>query len=509
MELQAISGRIGMIETVFDDLDERPVDCDFVLPDYLPDITAILKCRMKPVVQSHQISGDRVMADGTVYLQLMYLDEERRCVRCYEHSQPFTSAFTVKDLKSSDTVRLSARVNYVNCRATGPRRVDVHGAFSVRLIVTTEGCAEIVTAAEGKDLHARSCTVSASVPMGSAEKTVSINEVLELGDVSVKALVRSEAAAVITDCRQMPGKAVVKGDVLLEAVCVTDEQSGTLCRHTDRIPFSQILDVDGLTEEHICDCRVQVTQCDMRPVQDPAGENRLLSVAVKLMVSLCCYGTRLCNIVNDAYHTAFPLKVETCRVEPCRVEFVRADTATITLSQALPDGDITDIVDLWCEPMPVECHGENGQTLMHGQMSVGMVTRDADGVLTYYERPVDYETTLPDACERVSAEIVPMETAWAKNGTRLEIRMQAAVHRVGTQSESHTAITRMAVDESAPYTDAGVLEGCCLKVCFAAAGESVWELARREHTSPDALKAENGLTGEVLENDTMLLIPMR
>ncbi len=509
MELQAISGRIGTIETVFDDLDERPVDCDFLLPDYMPDITAILKCRMKPVVQSHQISGDRVMVDGTVYLELMYLDEERRCVRSYEHSQPFTSAFTVRDLKSSDTVRLSARVNYVNCRATGPRRVDVHGAFSVRLIVTTEGSAEVVTEAEGKGLYTRSCTVSGSVPMGSAEKTVSINEVLELGDVSVKTLVRSDAAAVITECRQMPGKAVVKGDVLLEAVCVTDEQSGALCRHADRIPFSQILDVEGLTEELVCDCRAQVTQCDMRPVQDPAGENRLLSVAVKLTVSLCCYGTRFCNIVTDAYHTAFPLRTETCRVEPCRVAFVRSDTATITLSQELPDGNIAEIVDLWCEPMPAECRGENGQTVMTGQMSVGMVTRDTDGVLAYYERTVDYETALPDECERVSAEIVPLETVYTQNGTRLEIRMQAAVHRVGTQPESHTAITRMTVDESSPYAEDGVLAGCCLKVCFAAAGESVWELARREHTSPDALKAENGLTAEVLENDTMLLIPMR
>ena len=78
MELQTTCGRVGLTQTVFDDVEERPVDGDFVLPDYLPEITAILKCRMRPVVQSHQISGDRVIADGTVYLQLLYLDEERR-----------------------------------------------------------------------------------------------------------------------------------------------------------------------------------------------------------------------------------------------------------------------------------------------------------------------------------------------------------------------------------------------------------------------------------------------
>lgn len=509
MELQTMGGRVGLIETVFDDLDERPIDCDFMLPDYLPDITAILKCRMKPVVQSHQISGDRVMADGTVYLHLLYLDEERRCVRSYEHSQPFTATFTVKELKSSDTVRLNARVNYVNCRATGPRRVDVHGAFSVRLVVTSERSAEVLGAAEGKGLYTRLHTVTCSVPMGHTEKTVSINEVLELGNVAVQSLVRSEAAAVITECRQMPGKAIVKGDLLLEAMCQTDAESGAMHRHTERIPFSQILDAEGLTEELVCDCRVRVTQCDMRLVQDPAGENRLLSVAAKLTVSLCCYETEVCQILTDAYHTAYPLKTESCRVKAATIAFVRSDTATLTLTQELPDDGIAEIVDFWCESLPAVCRAEAGQTAMSGQIQVGLIARDADGMLAYYERPMDYETLLPDACDDMSADIIPLETVCVQSGNRLELRLQMAVHRVGTHTEEHTAITAMTVDRAAPYTEEGALAGCCLKVCFAEAGESVWNLARREHTSPEALKAENGLCGDVLEADTMLLIPMR
>ncbi|MBO5670283.1 MAG: LysM peptidoglycan-binding domain-containing protein [Clostridia bacterium] len=70
-------------------------------------------------------------------------------------------------------------------------------------------------------------------------------------------------------------------------------------------------------------------------------------------------------------------------------------------------------------------------------------------------------------------------------------------------------ITKVTADESSPYTADGVLAGCCLKVCYASAGESVWELARREHTSPEAIKAENELTADVLECDTVLLLPLR
>ena len=509
MELQTSCKRIGTIATGFDGFDERPVDCDFMLPDYLPDITAVLKCMMKPMVQSHQISGDRVMADGTVYLQLLYLDEERRCVHSYEHTLPFTSTFTVKDLGNSDVIRLSSRVNYVNCRPTSPRRVDVHGAFSVGLTVLTNGGCDVVVAAEEEGLFTRGCSVSGTVVCSQAEKTVSLNEVVDLGTAPAESLIRNEAAAVITECRQMPEKAVVKGDVLLNTVYVSDSQAGTMCHVKNSIPFSQILDVDGLTEEQLCDCRVQVTQCDTRLMQDPGGENRLLSVALKLTVTLECYATQTSEMVTDAYHTTYPLKTETERLDICQIQAIRSDTVTAAFSAELPDGDIAEIVDLWCDPVTASGQTDEGGATIGGEVLIGMITRDGDGVLSYYERSAAYRSEWPDACQTMQVAVTPLETAYTRSGNQLDIRLQLAVQCVGTCRQTQLAVTQMSMDDSAPNTKGDLLDGCCLKVCVAAAGESVWELARRERTSPEALKAENGLTQEVLEQDTMLLIPMR
>ena len=72
MDFKVISKAIAVCESVFDDFDERPVDCDFVLPDYCPDIAAVLKCTLEPVVQSKQLSGDRISADG-LYLSLIHI----------------------------------------------------------------------------------------------------------------------------------------------------------------------------------------------------------------------------------------------------------------------------------------------------------------------------------------------------------------------------------------------------------------------------------------------------
>ena len=88
----------------------------------------------------------------------------------------------------------------------------------------------------------------------------------------------------------------------------------------------------------------------------------------------------------------------------------------------------------------------------------------------------------------------------------MELRISMCVVRTGMTTTGCTALTHIQVEESSPYAEDGVLMGCPLKVCFAAKGESVWDIARRERTSPHCLREENGLTEDVLPKDCMLII---
>ncbi len=505
MELQTTMRRIGLTGTIFDDFDERPVDCDFMLPDFLPDMAAVLKCTMKPVVQSHQISGDRVMADGTVYLNVLYLDEGRKCVRSFENAQPFTSVFTVKDLSAADRVTLSAKPNYVNCRATGPRRVDIHGAFSVKLIVTSRVDTEVIETAEARDLYTKGCKIAYTADGGGAEKPFTINEVLELeSEMPAEMIVRHEAHICISDCKQLPGKAVIKGDVLLKTVYVTDTVAGTLCQAKHSIPFSQILDVEGLDEETLCECLAEIVSCDVRLSQNPNGESRLLSVSVKSVLSLHCFVQENCDLLTDAFHTVYPLTLTTQRIMPSCLTTLSREPVTLQQSLSLPDGGIADILDVWSDVVTVAC--ENGE--LEGQLLVQLIARDTNGVVAYYERPLDMTVPIADDCDQTVVSADVLDTEYTLSGDRLELRLQLLVCRRTGTVESYLAVTALQADESAPHPCTQGLENCQVKVCFAKAGDSLWEIAKATHASPTALMKENNLNDEILQSRTMLLIPL-
>lgn len=509
MELQTVTQKMNAIETVFEEFNECPVDSGFVLPEYLPDIAAVLKCILKPTVQTHQISGDRVMADGTVSLQVLYLDEERKCVHSVEMAQPFTTSFTVKDMDSGDRIHLTTKLNYVNCRATGPRRVDVHGAFSVKL--TVKSCVEhtFLTDVQDAQLCMKESVATYSAPIVAAEKVFTINETLELNSSAAEMLLRNEAVVLIEDCKKMEGKAIVKGELLLKSVYIADLKSGAMDCCENRVPFSQIVDVDGLTEEDLCQCGATLLLYEVQPTLDAGGENKLLSLTAKICLTLQAYRTQRCRLITDAYHTHYPLKTTCKRFAPCHIDRISQDTVTVKHTVELPDTEITSVEDSWCDGLMVTCRAGETECVMEGQLSVGMIVRDLHGCLSYYERPVEFHLPFADSCLNMTADAQVLKLQINLTGTKAELQITLNVIRCCMTTENRLVITEMSADETAPYTRSEGMKNCCLKAYFAAAGESTWDIAKVQHIPAAELCAENHLDGEVLSEDTMLLIPLK
>ena len=73
MEYRVMKGEIPVCETILDTSAEQPIDLDFSLPDYCPDIQKILKCQIYPTITEQTIS-DRLDVEGEVLVKLLYLD---------------------------------------------------------------------------------------------------------------------------------------------------------------------------------------------------------------------------------------------------------------------------------------------------------------------------------------------------------------------------------------------------------------------------------------------------
>ena len=214
MKYQLKNEKYPVRETVSESTCEQPVDLDFTLPDYCPDIEKILKCRICPFVTSKSVSGDKLNVDGGAVIRLYYLDSKKQAIRICEHTSPFSCSFKLKDQCSEPTAKVKIRTEYINCRALSPRRLDIHGAFTVGVKVIDKTETRVCTHIQGDDIEQKKTDIAYSSPETLTQQQFSVTEVLETSQSgpAVQTVIRSDIRVVSKDKTVNGGKLMYKGE---------------------------------------------------------------------------------------------------------------------------------------------------------------------------------------------------------------------------------------------------------------------------------------------------------
>ena len=256
-------------EVVFDGQTEQGVELDYVLPDYYPEIFKILKCTLTPRIISYSASGDsKLTLDGVVYIKVLYLAEGSSAVHCVDQRYTYSKTVDIgRKLPSTPTISLALKPDYCNCRAVSSRRIDVRGAVSCKIKAVCP--TKYVLPALPEDIQIRTSEITCCGETLTAEKQITVREEIETGASGIGFIVQSDAVAKITDLRVIADKAVIKGTVTLNALYGVHNPESSGCTDMERmsadIPVSVILDVNGITDSHLCLPEITIMNLELAP----------------------------------------------------------------------------------------------------------------------------------------------------------------------------------------------------------------------------------------------------
>ncbi len=493
MDLKDSKRMIRIPKTICKEFEERAVDMDIVLPDYCPDVTAILKCIMQPIVTSRHQSGDRYTVDGTVKLRVLYLTEDRAAVHCYESTQPFSAGFRCA---GATHYKLEVKNDYVNCRAISPRRMDIHGAFRVYLTAVGEGSTSVFEDPCKRDVFCQKEEVFTTVPLSENEKTLVVDETINLG-MQADALLYSDLTVASCERKILTNKAIIKGVLLFKAVFSKDAQ----LHHTlQELPFSQIVDVDGLSDELVCEADVSIGEHECYLQQNESGAS-LLFINCKLSACVRCSRRESASVVLDAYSVEQPLVCETTPLQLYDRSMSASARTTFQEFTTLPD-TLVSIEDQWGEMKAYEIReDENGKRICCCIL-VCIIGRDSDGQLGYYERTIDCSTPCDGGVHTAHVRLIGV--GCAINGNQIRVQADTEVVSEYASTTFMTVVSDVAVDPKQSFTR----PSAAIRIVYACEGETLWDIAKAHHSSVEDIRAENDLTDEYLHAATMLMIPM-
>lgn len=495
-------------ETILEQTIEQPIDTDFTLPDYCPEIVKILKCRVVPKLNSKAISGGSLNIDGIAFVTLVYRDENDK-ICCFEHEVNFQKNIPIEN-NSNEICSVDIFLNneYMNCRAITSRKMDIHGVVSIKVKISGNKGNEIVADIDMEDIQLKRENLPATNPLGMAEKIVVLEEELELniGNNSIKSILRSDSRAIVEDCKLVSNKAVIKGYIVINVLYCTDDERIEF--YENRIPFNQIVDMNIEGIDCRLDGKVSIMSCIIKPRTNLSGEAKSFALECKICLTAMASCENDIPVVFDVYSTKYNAELDSNTMCFRKLDSVLNEKYICKKTLEFSEDTFGSVVDLWCENRIGNIKLIDKTINIMGTVLICLLTYDKQGVPQYYERGVDFEyihniETESDGliCE---ASLETISSSYSiLDSDKLEVRVELSVDAEIFSCKNKSVITNINIDRN----NLKAKRKCPLVVYYADKGESLWEIAKHYNANCKSMKEINNLSDDILKENTMLLIP--
>lgn len=510
MEIKLEKEPVYLSEVMFDGQTEQGVEFDYVLPDYYPDIFKILKCSLTPGIVSYSVSGTQLYCNGVVYIKVLYISAESAAINCVE--QRFTYSKTIELGKSADKVmvRITPKTDYVNCRAVSGRRVDVRGAVSCKVRVTAYRETEIVSSAEG--IETKKVPVIYCGDKLFADRQFVVREDIETGSDGISAVVYCDAFAEAFETKVIAGKVIIKGEAKVKALYIVRKDGEEYTEVMEaNVPLSQIVDLAGVTETHMCSVMLTVMDCALELKADENGSVKTFGCDMTVDCSVSAVRENTVSVICDAYSTEYETDfAKTVLKAEFAPQYVKKQLVLKTPVEC-GEGELQEMCDCRCDISNVVCRkNEENEFILTGQYTVYGIGRLTSGAPVCIEKSQPFELSAELGSTDENAEIDPMcyvnDVGYSITGPdSVEARVSLTLEGCLFQTKNVEVIREITLNTDMPKKKDAEY---ALKMYYAEENEEIWNIAKRFNTSSLAIITENDLESEKLAASCMLLIPI-
>ncbi len=508
MECNITKQNISVTETVLNQNLEQPIDTEFTLPDYCPDIDRIIKCVIRPRCGQKSFSGDTLTIDGTAELSLYYTDGNQ--IRCYDYPIRFSRQVSAGKALSNPSAAVAIKSEYVNCRAVSKRRVDVHASLNMNVCITDVTEQEVISDIDCPSVQTLPYSAEATTPMGIGEKYILFSDEIEVPSThgGIQTLLRTDSRAIASDCKIIGNKVVVKGELMVEFFYISDNE-GKSERFSTVLPISQIVDIDRVNDSCTATAKIEINEFEVKTHTSAVGEVSMLTISAKMTVTASAFCNLDIPVLLDAYSTECGMELEKHDICFKKVDNTVYDEFSCRGNVDFGTDEINEIVDIWCEPKLTSCDINNNGVFFKGVSNINILAIDADGYPRYYEKNLEFEHEHKcdaDKCEISAPQIVAVGCDYSLMSNTAEVKVELAVDTEIICTKEITALceAKLSENEVKPKDDY-----TRIVLYYPSEKEKLWDIARRYNTGIDEIRNINGITGDFAEKNSVILVPQK
>lgn len=507
MNFESNMKTLGFCETVFESATEHSLECEFNLPDYCPEIKRIIKCCLDTNITGVQRLEGKINAQINACVRLLYIGENNK-ISAYEQVQSIQKTFESDKILSDSVVNVKVNTDYVNCRATSPRRVEIKAMLSFIFKMLRKGNETVLTSADGCGIETLKKDYVYCDLKAVNEKSFNLTEVAEIpaAKPAISRIISSSAYISVTSTKIINNKMLLKGDCFIRVIYLSDGEFNTeITEHS--IPVSQIIEIDGITDGCETNLDLCVTACEALIKIDSSGENRLIDFNIRASATVIAFENADLTLITDLYSTEYGAdnNIKYFNVLCSNTDFTNTFTNKITLESI--GVSVDKVCAVWCEELKHTYSLKNNKCVIQGSYQANILYRDNEKQVGMIQKTVEFEYAVDLKADAESIVCYPSLQIGAcscvsSGESRLELKTEIFVSGKILSSQTVRCVTDARLTEVEDKR-----EYSALTIYFSDADEKVWDIAKKYKSSVQSVMQENELDADVIDKKRILLIP--
>ncbi len=498
---------------------QATMDNDIIVPDTQPDVKSVLQAEVLPMICEKHVQKDYITLTGNVDYSIIYLSDEKDApsrVKAISTRVPFTHQIEAAGAQEASFTGIKADVITVEFSAVNSRKINVKSVVDFESNIIRSDDFEAVSSATAEaDLPCKEQEVTSFALTGYAENEFEVSDALSIpsGSEMIDEILKVDVKVASREIKSINSKLVAKGSVEVRALYT--DTAGLLQSLDGELPFTEILSVDDVGDQDLCEVEYTLTDLQYSAGADADGDTALLELRARVNAATCVYTQDVDYITADLYSPDFDVSVARDTIKVNRMIASSTDQSIIKDTIDLPAGapSISKIYNVVAKPYVESAEISGGKAHISGVADTYIVytSSAADAPVCSHKKEIPFSYAISadggdDAQINVLCDARDISFSTSSAGSA-EVRFTLDFDTKVISQEEISYIKDVEADESS-VADRGAMPG--IVIYFAAKGESMWDIAKRYHTTAEAISAANGVDfPEVLTESKQIMIPRR
>ncbi len=496
------------------------LDDDFIVPDSMDDVDQIILSSGDITIDSVKVQTERVMVRGKLDFMNLFRGVEGG-LQTLSGSINFEEPINVPGLEEKDYVQLGWELEDLNAGLINSRKLSVKSIVSLKVKVETAGdinaAVEVDTGGSVSDMPVVE-TLRRNLDVASIalrhKDTFRIKDTVTLSGnkPNIDHVLWTEMKLRGVSLRPMDGKMMLDGELLVFVIYQGEGEGAPIQWVEESLPFSGELAVPDMTEDMVPVVTVHIIHKDIEAKPDSDGEMREMDMDSVLELDMKLYKEENMELLSDIYSTNRELtlqteealfdKILTKNMSRCKVvEKISLDQADRILQICHSEGTVKiDDTEIREDGLHVE--GVLEVRILY------MTSDDAQPIQSIVEDiPFHFLIEAPGINEQTVCQLNPgleQLSAVMMGGGTVEVKSTISLDLLALQPIREQIITN-ALESPMDLNNLQKLPG--IVGYIVQPEDSLWNIAKKFHTTIDTIIATNGLTDKsVRPGDRLILV---